>query len=230
MPRISCIFARETERTSPRLKHHHIISSLPSSHRLLRSAQLSEIVEHNPSECSNFESLIEEAIKQYRDATWRDVLTNLAVEPVSGTLSKKERDAIKEKYTAFNEAFESILATQRELSIPSRVCPSMDLEQVALLVESETAVSHLFSPSVLFSRLPVQDICDRLRQNNIALIKPAFTQFNEVSYVPPRVVVCKRKHSTHLIFLVLRHTLTYATSHPRRMPSRALARKIHKST
>ena len=91
---------------------------LPS---LLRSDQLSEVIEHIPSECSNFETLIEEAVKQYRDATWRDVLTNLAVEPVSGALSKKERDAIKEKYTAFNEGFESIMATQRELNIPSRV-------------------------------------------------------------------------------------------------------------
>ena len=42
-------------------------------------------------------------------------------EDVSGQLSKRERDVIKSRYAAFNEAFTKVFAMQAELSVPDGV-------------------------------------------------------------------------------------------------------------
>ena len=40
---------------------------------------------------------------------------------MAGQLTKKERDVIKERYSAFNDAFDQVVALQQELTIPDVV-------------------------------------------------------------------------------------------------------------
>jgi len=88
--------------------------------RFLRSDRLEDVVDYIPQIFTTYENLVEEAVQRYSDATWRDILAVLEVEPINGQLSKKARETIKEKYTAFNEGLEKTLELQKDLSVPNK--------------------------------------------------------------------------------------------------------------
>eukprot|EP00730_Choanoeca_flexa_P018504 TRINITY_DN8998_c0_g4_i3.p1 TRINITY_DN8998_c0_g4~~TRINITY_DN8998_c0_g4_i3.p1 ORF type:complete len:675 (+),score=186.32 TRINITY_DN8998_c0_g4_i3:146-2026(+) len=65
--------------------------------------------------------LMDKELERYEKATWNPALEMLQFEEVSGQLTKKERDVIKQRYAGFNEAFAKVYAVQAELSVPDSV-------------------------------------------------------------------------------------------------------------
>lgn len=60
-------------------------------------------------------SLIQTKREEYKKVTWDHIVEYINLESaidVSGGLSKKQREAIKDKYSGFNEAFDLVVETQ----------------------------------------------------------------------------------------------------------------------
>eukprot|EP00048_Salpingoeca_helianthica_P024971 m.36775 g.36775 ORF g.36775 m.36775 type:complete len:668 (-) comp9718_c0_seq2:26-2029(-) len=73
---------------------------------------------------TQMESYLKDAMANYRqeylDITWRHVKEVLVIEDYhEGNITKKEKETIKERYSAFNDEFDRIIAEQQAFSVPS---------------------------------------------------------------------------------------------------------------
>eukprot|EP01147_Barroeca_monosierra_P007606 gene7606-9870_t len=63
---------------------------------------------------------IQVAKEQYQRRTWERMMEALVVDSISGPLSKREKDVIKDRYTRFNEELERIQTMQQDFAIPNK--------------------------------------------------------------------------------------------------------------
>ena len=90
---------------------------------LLTSPYAALIRIRNPAVEADFQQKVSEQQKEYRDCTWGSVAASLKVEehhrsgPAS--LTKKEREQIKEQYSRFNDLVDETLGSQKDYAVPS---------------------------------------------------------------------------------------------------------------
>eukprot|EP00053_Salpingoeca_punica_P011791 m.105116 g.105116 ORF g.105116 m.105116 type:complete len:687 (+) comp15781_c0_seq1:35-2095(+) len=97
---------------------------------------------------SEMEKLVEAQRMQYGQATWQRCAELLVVEEHGSTLSKKEKDAIKEKYSGFNDEFERIVRTQQGYTIPNKTLrEGITRDNVEFLVKQYKAFDRTYRHS-----------------------------------------------------------------------------------
>eukprot|EP00043_Microstomoeca_roanoka_P012698 m.123196 g.123196 ORF g.123196 m.123196 type:complete len:697 (-) comp15564_c1_seq3:48-2138(-) len=102
-----------------------------------------------------FEEMIATEKEFYLKNTWKTILNALQVEEVSGTLSKREREMIKERYTTFNEELERIQAVQEDYAIPNEVLrEELIAASVNVVVPAFTKFNNVYSGSGFSQKNP----------------------------------------------------------------------------
>ena len=90
---------------------------------LLSSPHAALIRRRNPEVEADFKQKVGEQQQAYRECTWGSVASSLKVEDhhTSGSvsLSKKEREQIKEQYNRFNDLVDMTLSSQKDYAVPS---------------------------------------------------------------------------------------------------------------
>lgn len=74
----------------------------------------------DPKVEAHFKDVIQSQRDEYRHATWSHLQEVLVIEDYhEGNITKKEKDAIKDKYSTFNDEFDRIVAEQQAFSMPN---------------------------------------------------------------------------------------------------------------
>eukprot|EP00052_Salpingoeca_macrocollata_P020267 m.169966 g.169966 ORF g.169966 m.169966 type:complete len:676 (+) comp21210_c0_seq1:16-2043(+) len=113
------------------------------------------LVKKHPMLKGDYVKLIDHQKQQYGQTTWQRAAELLTVETHSGTLTKKEREIIKEKYNSFNEYFDAVVKLQREYAIPNtKLRDSITKENINFLVPLYDAFDKYYRHSGFSSRNP----------------------------------------------------------------------------
>eukprot|EP00041_Stephanoeca_diplocostata_P025564 m.671625 g.671625 ORF g.671625 m.671625 type:complete len:744 (-) comp22775_c0_seq4:15-2246(-) len=92
----------------------------------------------DPQVDTKYLSLIQTKREEYKKVTWDHIVEYVSLDAaidVSGGLSKKQREAIKDKYSGFNEAFDLVVETQVNYTVPdAAVRESVTTDNINLIV------------------------------------------------------------------------------------------------
>eukprot|EP00051_Salpingoeca_urceolata_P010560 m.129386 g.129386 ORF g.129386 m.129386 type:complete len:699 (+) comp16759_c0_seq6:497-2593(+) len=88
--------------------------------RTILQSGFADLVQQQEQEFqANYRQRIETQRQMYRQHTWAKIDEFVVIEPIEGTLSKRDREVIKEKYAGFNQEFEDVIREQQQYSIPN---------------------------------------------------------------------------------------------------------------